>query len=318
MAKDHFVAQTYLKHWCDPKTNMLRGYSKTVDKEFPCHTKDVCHEWNWDINPLFKKNPALLADFRKIFEPQWNPTVGVVRAGVLSSEDKFVLSGYWAVLTTCTPTWHRNAVEVFEHQLLDFIPLAAERAAQKFPEHRDYIEEAVAGGKIVPNVDHDHVKAVLTQHLTEATIVLYQQDWTILKNVTRTPFATSDNPSSVFPSRPINAQLTRFLPLAPDLAIVATIDRAKLQPKLANPDLSRPPPGTIRRRLVTRRNEVARLNRIVVMNADQLIFCSTENRAVRRLVRNHRRFGIAVDHIKFPTPDGEISGSRLVVRQKHR
>jgi hypothetical protein len=63
MAKDHFVAQTYLKHWCSPRTTKLRGYKKAADESFSCSQKDVCHEWNWDINPLFADNPALLADF---------------------------------------------------------------------------------------------------------------------------------------------------------------------------------------------------------------------------------------------------------------
>ena len=28
-----------------------------------------------------------------------------------------VLSGYWALLSICTPTWHRNAVEVADRGL---------------------------------------------------------------------------------------------------------------------------------------------------------------------------------------------------------
>jgi hypothetical protein len=87
MAKDHFVARTYLKHWGDPRTEKLRGYKKSDDESFPCFPGDVCHEWNWDINPLFKDNPGLLA------EPHWNPTIGAVRTGLLSSEEKLVLAG---------------------------------------------------------------------------------------------------------------------------------------------------------------------------------------------------------------------------------
>jgi len=68
MAEDHFVVQPYLRYWCSPKTNILHGYNnKAADKTFPCHPRDVCREWNWDINPRFKENPGLLAEFRKIF-----------------------------------------------------------------------------------------------------------------------------------------------------------------------------------------------------------------------------------------------------------
>jgi hypothetical protein len=103
MAQDHFVAQTYLRQWADPSSGMLYGYGKHTGKEFPCAPKDVCREWDWDVNPYFKNNPRLLGDYRKIFEPQWRPTVAAARTNQLSAEDKFMLSGYWALLTTCTP-----------------------------------------------------------------------------------------------------------------------------------------------------------------------------------------------------------------------
>src|SRR5262249_54078022 len=99
---------------------MLRGYSKRSGKEFPCSPKDVCHAWDWDVNPHFAKNARLLGEFRKIFESQWNPSLAAVRSGQVSAEDEFVLAGFWALLTTCTPTWHRNAVKVAERQLADF------------------------------------------------------------------------------------------------------------------------------------------------------------------------------------------------------
>jgi len=60
------------------------------------------------------------------------------------------------------------------------------------------------------------------------------------------------------------------------------------------------------------------INRITVMNADKLVFSTFVDRRVRRLVRNHRRFGIAVDHVQLPMAGGPIMASTLVVRQKLR
>lgn len=317
MAKDHFVAQTYLKYWCDPRTNRLRGYKKAMDENFPCSPKDVCHEWNWDINPLFKENPGLLADFRKIFEPHWNPTIGAVRTGSLSSAYKFALAGYWALLTTCTPVWHSHAVEVYERHLLDFIPVVAEHIAQQRPEERESIEKAIAEGRIVPNIDDNYVKGILTQQLTKTTIMLYQHEWIILSNNTEVPFITSDNPSSVFPRRSMSKPLIRFLPLAPDLAILTVADLTKRREKLTFPDLSQPPPRILQGRIVDRKR-VVKLNRITVMNADQFVFSSREDRRVRRLVRSHRRFGIAVDRVEIQHQGAPFIASTLVVRQKRR
>ena len=293
---------------------MLRGYGKRSGKEFPCATKDICREWDWDVNPYFEDNPRLLGDYRKIFEPQWNPTVAAVRTNQLSAEDKFILSGYWALLTTCTPAWHRNAVELAERQLADFIPLVAKHFAKEKPEYQDFIEEALAKGWIEPDPDGHHIKALLTQQLTRTTLLLYQLDWVLLHNSTCAPFITSDNPSSVFPRRPFSGALTRILPLAPDFALLTTIDSGK---KLAIdlPDLEKAPPGKISRGRVTRR-EAARLNRITVMNADELILSGRSDSPVRRLVRNHRDFGVVIDHARFPTPDGGfINASTMTVRR---
>jgi hypothetical protein len=114
-----------------------------------------------------------------------------------SAWDKFALAGYWALLTTCTPAWHRNAVQLAERQLAELIPLVARHMANEKPQYEDFIEQALAEGRIEPNPDGQHIKAMLTQQLTRTTLLLYQLDWTIIQNRTLTPFITSDNPSSV-------------------------------------------------------------------------------------------------------------------------
>ncbi|SCB41418.1 Protein of unknown function [Bradyrhizobium shewense] len=315
MAKDHFVAQTYLRQWASPSSAMLRGYGKRTGKEFPCAPKDVCHEWDWDVNPYFKEHPRLLGDYRKIFEPQWRPTIAAVRTNKLSAEDKFVLSGYWALLTTCTPSWHRSAVILAERQLADFIPLLARNFAKEKPEYQDFVEEAIMKGWIKPNPDGQQIKAMLTQQLTRTMLLLYQLDWVVLRNSTDAPFITSDNPSSVFPRRPFFGGLARFLPLAPDLALFTAIDPGrKLTTEL--PDLERAAPGKVRRGNVTRK-QAARLNRVTVMNADELVFSTRANGPVGRLVRNHRDFSVFVDHARFPTPDGGfLNASTMMVRRE--
>ncbi|NWG26433.1 MAG: DUF4238 domain-containing protein [Pseudorhodoplanes sp.] len=315
MAQDHFVAQTYLKHWANPHSGMLHGYGKLSGKEFPCAPKDVCRAWDWDVNPYFEHNPGLLGEYRKIFEPQWNPMLATVRSGRVSAEDKFALAGYWALLTTCTPTWHRNAVKVAEGLVADFIPLVARHLANEKPEYRDFVEEALAKNWIKPNPDEQHIKAILTQQLTRTTLLLYQLDWTFLQNRTEAAFITSDNPSSVLPRRPFSNNLVRFLPLAPDFALVTVIDPTTT--RLADlPDLEKAPPGRVSRARVTRK-QAARLNRVTVMNADELILSAKADRPVRRLVRNHRDFNLAVEHTRFATPSGgHINGATMVVRRE--
>ena len=314
MARDHFVAQTYLREWVNPESGMMHGYGKRSSKEFPCATKDVCREWDWDVNPYFK-NQRLMGDYRKIFEPLWRPTVTAVRAHRLSSEDKFVLSGFWALLTTCTPTWHRNAVKVAERQLADFIPLVARQLAKEKPEYHDFVEDTLAAGGIQPSPDQQRIKAILTQQLTRTTTLLYQLDWILIRNNTEAHFVTSDNPSSVFPRRPFSHNLVRFLPLAPDLALLTVNDpRIKRIDELS--DLEKMPPGRVRYGRVTRK-QATRLNRVTVMNADEMVFSIEKSVRMRRLVRNHREFSISVKHEHVPMPGGAyLNASTLIVHRE--
>jgi hypothetical protein len=78
------------------------------------------------------------------------------------------------------------------------------------------------------------------------------------------------------------------------------------------PDLTKPAPGTIKRIRVGRK-AVAMLNEL--LRCRQVGFFIDFDRRVRRLIRNHRRFGLAVDQMKMPTPNGFLSGATLVVKQ---
>lgn len=74
MARDHYVAKTYLKHFAG-SDGMLRAYRKSDGARFPCRPGDVCHEWNGDLIEDFLCDPTALAKYRKFFEPAWNPAI---------------------------------------------------------------------------------------------------------------------------------------------------------------------------------------------------------------------------------------------------
>ncbi|MGP0001312.1 MAG: DUF4238 domain-containing protein [Acetobacteraceae bacterium] len=106
MARDHYVAQTYLKHFAG-SDGMLRAYRKSDGKRFPCRPSDVCHEWNGDIIADFLSDPTALARYRKIFEPAWNPAIKELGKGQISNANKLAIAGYWSNLLAFTPTCRR-------------------------------------------------------------------------------------------------------------------------------------------------------------------------------------------------------------------
>lgn len=98
MAKDHYVARTYLRHFGDDsKGGMLNGYQKPNGTTFSCWPKDVCHEWDGDLNPSVLERSEILGDYRKIFEPNWNPAIEDIVAGKMSATDKFIVPPIWRI-----------------------------------------------------------------------------------------------------------------------------------------------------------------------------------------------------------------------------
>src|SRR5664279_1434185 len=110
MARDHFLAQTYLKHFagCDGR---LHVYRKSNGRYISRSPKKICHERNGDIIKGFLSRPNLLGEYRKIFEPVWNLAIKPLRSGRLCPAEKMVIAGYCANLLVCTPTSRRIGIK---------------------------------------------------------------------------------------------------------------------------------------------------------------------------------------------------------------
>jgi hypothetical protein len=189
MSLDHYVARTYLKHWCDEtKNEPIQAYRKSDLKQFPCWPADVCAERDGDRNPDYFLDPAVLGQFRSIFEPHWGAAVGALQNGRMRAEDKFVIAGYWANLTVTTPAWRLIGTDLYERDLRSVLPI--------FMKGHPALEKRV---KFTVEIDPKFVKAVVTKHLLPGTWLFYNQKWSILSNDTAYPFLTSDNPSAILP-----------------------------------------------------------------------------------------------------------------------
>jgi len=313
MARDHYVAQTYLKHWCNPAGMMVRYPKNPAGDPFPCAPVSVCREWDGDLNPYFQKNPNLLGEYRKIFEPGWNPMIESLRSGRITTDDHFVIAGYWAQLTTCTPTWRKHAMSIYKQQIEESIPVVAEHLARQKPHMANYIRRMIFKEKIRPSVDPQYVKHILTSQLAATTVAFYQQDWIVIRNDSDLPFITSDNPSSIFPDRPFNVPVSRFLPLAPDLGILC-VGAVKEWIKVENFDLNTKP-GIIQVASPDR-SKIEEFNRVVAMNADRFIFARDRDAWVQALLDEHREHGLYLDIMRMPCPDGYYTGVVLRVGKK--
>jgi hypothetical protein len=164
MPRDHFVAQTYLKQFADP-SGVLHAYRKPDGFAFRAWPRDVCAEWDDDLNPEFlPHDPELLGKFRKIFEPHWNRAVSAFQQGNASDEDKFILAGYMANLMSCTPTAKRLAVTAYNDQVKAYLSFAKKMKEKHGGQPELPVEaiEMMERGKISFETKPDFVKAKAT------------------------------------------------------------------------------------------------------------------------------------------------------------
>src|SRR4051812_22576616 len=99
MAEDHYVAQTYLKHFAGD-SGKLRAYRRSNGKTFPCPPKDICAELDGDTIPEFLVDEKLLGKYRKIFEGAWNPAVEALQKRGVDQETKLHIAGYWQTFSS--------------------------------------------------------------------------------------------------------------------------------------------------------------------------------------------------------------------------
>jgi hypothetical protein len=251
-----------------------------------------------DLNEkYFKKNPAILGQLRTIFEKDWNKAIEQLTKKLLTRDAKFALAGYWAHLITCTPQWRATGVQMLEEQIKQLMHFVVKRKLRGTPSDASLISALLDDGKVKPVADPDFIKAMVTKQLLHIAWILYNQNWTVLENETDVPFVTSDNPCSIFPDAPLGQPTTRLLPVTPRLALLATLDERNLPAKEI--DLKLPPKGSVSGKAITKAN-VKSLNRITVMNAEQLVFSGEKDGEIASLVAKYKDYKVGVRHFHIP------------------
>ncbi len=322
MTQDHYVARTYLKHFGDPVTQgMLHGYHKPSGTRFPCWPKDVCREWDGDINPALRE-PALLGDYRDHFEPHWNPSIAQIASGKLRKEDKWAIAGYLANLMACVPAWLR----VNQHTMIDMKGTLVRESLRgdttrgvELSQVQQKLLTFLESGSRLP-VDPNEAKAHAIQDLVDHAWRAYNADWIILRNNSQQPFITSDNPFAFSWSGRVGDPVRRYLPVTPNLCIGVTFDPAlhddrKLTAKLLEQDLKAGPRGVVRS-IAARPIEVREINKLVVQCAEEQIFSSKAFEQLPQLIRKYGRYRLESEGFEGPGPGGLHIGTRYVVRKR--
>lgn len=316
MAKDHFIARTYLKQFGDAAHGgQLYGYSKSTGKQFPCWPAHVCREWDGDLNPSWLATwPDLLGQFRKIFEPLWKTALETLLLATSAPQHRLAIAGYVANLMTCTPAWRRIGVQAHVDHATASLSFA-KRMQEKHGYNPDLPVDGIAmleRGEIKLDYDPNYIKAVVTRQLMDTAWMIYHQDWELLSNPTHHPFLTSDSPVAIETAEDIRKPPTRFLALSPKLGLLVRATRTKLPP-ITLDTLALPPLGQVSRRAVDPAG-AKHLNRLIARCAEDLVLSSTDSSTIATLVRNAARFRVELDFVEFPAPEPDTVYYGSIVR----
>lgn len=317
VSNDHFIAQTYLRHFVDAShRDMLHAYRKSDRLYFPCNTKDVCREWDGDKTPLLS-NPALLGDFRKIFEPQWRSSVATLLTKEFDSADKFNISGYFANLMVCTPTWQRLARGMYNDSAKEFVFFrhAMQRKHGDEPGLPAAAIEKLKRGELELDHDPEFIKATIARQLLKFAWATYNQDWTLFQNDTEYPFITSDNPVAILQPLDPRLPVIRYLPVTPALCLCVVYNDMAVGP--CNPQAR--PRGEVKWRRATSQGAKI-INKLVAQCAEDLVFSSKKSPGIEALTRKYAAFGVYMDFVRFPGEgtDTEYHGPVLRVGRRER
>jgi hypothetical protein len=322
MAQDHFVAQTYLRAFVDPETmdgsgkgGKIHAYSKKDLKYFTPAPAAVCKTVDWDRNPKYLSVPDALGQWLDIFEPHWASAVErLADHHHLSQTDKFLLAGYWAYLSTCTPTWQRVATglqqsDLEERYIHRFIEHAKAHPAE-YPQAQTYMP-LINDGSLKVAVDKNYPKAVLTMQLRGHQWFLYHQEWKVIWNDTGEPFLTSDNPSCFDYGTALHA--ARYLPLTPRLALWTSGDLANVPDMV--PDLA-----PVRQSTGCRASAkfVREMNILMIKSAEMLVLSSVHKAFIATCVEKYRTWWVCRDVAsKIAARDGyyEVVQTRALPRK---
>jgi Protein of unknown function (DUF4238) len=257
---------------------------------------------NWDHTPKFLSPPDALGRWLKIFEPDWATVVAKLEVSHdLLPNDKSLIAGYWAHLSTCTPAWRRVAADLQQHDLDtiygDRFIEHAQTHPDEFPKAADYLP-LLRDGKFRPEIDKDFSKALVITQLLKHQWCLYHEAWDVIWNDTDVLFLTSDNPSCLDYEYGGPIRAARYLPLAPRLALRTLIDPKNLPEIRTNTPPAKPSAG---RRATTK--FVRDMNRLVIQSAEDIVLASERKPYIPLCVQKYKNWKFRAEVRRVPVAD---------------
>jgi hypothetical protein len=304
MSLDHFVSQVHLKNFYSPKLGALMYAIRKSDlKLFTPNAQSVCRIEDGSTNSYLREDRIVEA-FLKRIEPRYNAALEKLITDKIDPECIFVIAGFVAYVSTCSPAAMRIHSEPLKAVVEDTAGMLDSKGSLPPPPAKlggKSLTELLQSGKIHISINSKYPQAIGIASILFLTITYGNFDWDVLINPFEdSPFFTSDFPIAI--ERTDNPRiLNRVIPLAPHLSI-------RIRPNLSydreHPDFSFS--GFRRAIRKVSRSEVMNINRLIVRCAEKTVFFRDNCEWVSNFVKKNAGFRIETRTQKTPYKKGNL------------
>jgi hypothetical protein len=313
MPLDHYVSQVHLSHFSSPELrgDLMYAIRKSDLKAFPCRPKDVCRIENGSSND-YLLHDRVIEQFLKEIEPKYNQALATLRQGKIDHTAAFVVAGFAAYITTCSPTAMRIGTGPLKASLTATARILERHGHFEAPPPElggTSLMDLIDKGKLHFEVDPKYPQAIGIGNVVKMAAKWGNSAWEILFNEfpKDTPFFTSDFPVSIESTRDPRV-VNRLIPLAPDIAL-------RILPDLKAPDDPQLTFANLRTRFRrASHQEIRSINQATVQCAESLVFYAHEQPWIAAFVKRHRGFKIDCITQDMKLPEGSLlmSSQRIV------
>lgn len=268
--KDHYVAQTYLKRFCDNKGNIY-AFSKKSDRVLCTNTRSICWEWDWDTLKGVDNETLLAELLNGHLEPTLNNVIDRLIYEKIDDRDKYHLSVYFSILHFLNPHFIKN--KQFKEEKLELI------VKDIYPNLSDYSN--------LFNKDYNSKRAELFAEAFRLASILYISQWQVITNNSDLNFLTSDRPIEFFPLNSIGSPQPRFIALDPRHALVIDILTSEIMQQLKDDKIDIPA-GAIKHIKLSDRKKIKKYILHTISTADRFIISQENNSKIEKFVKRYK------------------------------
>ncbi|GAB2179862.1 hypothetical protein DLREEDagrD3_00850 [Denitratisoma sp. agr-D3] len=280
---------------------------KTDMRAFTPDAQSVCRIEKGSTNSYLLE-PRAIEDFLRDIEPRYNEAVKNVVEADIRPQTIYVLAGFIAYVLSCSPAGMRiqsGPLKGVVEETTRMLDAKGEISAPPPALGATSLADLLGNGKVRVEIDPKYPQAIGIASILQNTNTFGNFAWEILVNETDSLFFTSDFPIAIEPTADLRI-INRIVPLTPRLAM-------RLHPDIAAGtsavDFSFK--GFRRRIRRISREEVVRINTLLVRCAESTVFFSKNEDWVERFVRKNSSFRIESRTQRIPYQSGSLLFSSL-------